>query len=76
MLVRKTAIVVLTLGILGIANAAFAQSTAKQEQDKTLLDRLDNLGKTIFGGILPAEKPKPKTWPRRRPSNPPCARRR
>ena len=60
MLVRKTAIVFLTLGILGIASAAFAQTPAEQEKEKTILDRLDDLGKTIFGGILPAEKTKPK----------------
>ena len=60
MLVRKLATVFLALGILGTTAAAFAQDNVGQQKDKTLVDRLDNLGKAIFGGILPADKTKPK----------------
>ena len=60
MLVRKIATVLLALGILGITSAAFAQDNAVQKKEKSLVDRLDDLGKAIFGGILPAEKTKPK----------------
>lgn len=61
MLVRKTTIVLLMVGMLGIAGTASAQDVARPKQDKTFLQRLDNLGNTIFGGILPADKPKPRT---------------
>jgi uncharacterized repeat protein (TIGR01451 family) len=60
MLVRKPVILLVAVGILGFANAALAQRTAGQERDTPLLDRLDNLGKAIFGGVLPSEKTKSK----------------
>jgi uncharacterized repeat protein (TIGR01451 family) len=59
--VKKITTIVLTLGILGVTAAAFAQTQSDEEQDQqkpkpTIAERLDNLGKTIFGGILPADK--------------------
>lgn len=60
MLARNLATVLLALGLWGIANAGSAQDDAAPEKDKSLIGRLDNLGKTLFGGILPAEKPKAK----------------
>jgi len=58
MLVRKLLLAAAVIGILGITGKAFAQSEA--EKPKTLVDRLDAFGKSIFGGILPAKKPIPK----------------
>jgi uncharacterized repeat protein (TIGR01451 family) len=60
MLPRKLVAIVWVLGFLGLSDAALAQSDARKTEDKTLVDRLDNLGKTIFGAFLPADKPKPK----------------
>jgi len=54
MLVKKYASVLLTLGLLSVAGAAWAQSEADRTKDKTILDRIDEFGKGIFGGILPS----------------------
>jgi len=69
MLAKKILIVGLAIGILGTAGMAFAQSddgTPKTDdgKPKTIGQRLDKFGKTIFGGILPAEKPKPSANPK------------
>ncbi len=60
MLVKKLVFTSLVLGVLGVAGAAFAQSDASEQKEKTIIDRLDNLGKTLFGGILPSDKSKSK----------------
>ena len=51
MLARKRIAILVGLGIFAVAGAVLAQSDATQQ--KTLFDRLDDFGKTIFGGILP-----------------------
>ncbi len=56
MLARRFAVSLLALAALAIASSAVAQTDNGQQKDKTLIDRIDNLGKTIFGGILPADK--------------------
>lgn len=69
MLARKRIAILVGLGIFAVAGAVLAQSDATQQ--KTLFDRLDDFGKTIFGGILPSDKddttkvPAPSTTPRR-----------
>jgi uncharacterized repeat protein (TIGR01451 family) len=53
MLIRKLAIALLVLGIVGITNRVFAQGNAdqqKSDQSKTFFERLDDFGKSIFGG--------------------------
>jgi uncharacterized repeat protein (TIGR01451 family) len=68
MLVKRIATLLL-IGAMGIANEAFAQSDAREKKDPTILDRIDNFGKTLFGGLLPSgqskakEVPKPKAVP-------------
>ena len=69
MLAKKILIVGLAIGILGTAGMAFAQSDdgnpkTDDSKPKTIGQRLDKFGKTIFGGILPAEKPKPNKNPK------------
>ena len=64
MLIRKLVTVCLVLGFWGVAHGAFAQEDVTKQQDKTILDRLDSLGKTIFGGFLPPEKAKPDETPK------------
>ncbi len=63
MLVRRLATVFLALAVLGIAGIVYAQSDAGTNKDKSFFDRvddgLDNLGKTIFGAVLPVDKTKP-----------------
>ena len=54
MLVRKLLVIAAVVGILTITGKAFAQD--EPEKPKTLIERLDAFGKTIFGGILPAKK--------------------
>ena len=54
--VIRFAALVLFLGLLGFGSTAFAQAGASQ--DKSLLDRLDDFGKSIFDVILPVEKTK------------------
>jgi uncharacterized repeat protein (TIGR01451 family) len=56
MLTRRTAAVVAAIATLGILWAALAPCWAAE--DKSLLERLDDFGKSIFDGILPPEKPK------------------
>jgi uncharacterized repeat protein (TIGR01451 family) len=67
MLTKKFLTVLVGLGILVGASVALAQSNTNRE--KTLFDRLDDFGKSIFGGILPIEKtkkaPSPSTTPNR-----------
>jgi uncharacterized repeat protein (TIGR01451 family) len=61
MAVKRFTTLVLAFGLLGLGTTARAQNDAGQEkQDKTLLERIDDFGKTIFGGILPSDKPKVK----------------
>jgi hypothetical protein len=60
MLVKKLATVLLVFGFLGIAHAASAQDKLGHKKDKTIAERLDNLGKILFGEILSDEKPKTK----------------
>lgn len=54
---KKIAVVLLAFGISWAACAAFAEDDAAP-RGKTFIQRLDTLGKTIFGGVLPAEKQK------------------
>ncbi len=66
MLARRFAVGPLALAVLALAGTADGQTGAGQEKDKTILNRLDDFGKTIFGSILPAEKNKnrlPSTAP-------------
>ena len=60
MLVKKLVPVMLSLAILAVAVTAYAQSetTEQPKKTKTLGQRLDNLGKFIFGGTIPPEKDK------------------
>ena len=62
---------VLAFGLLGLANTALARDDVDQEkQDRTLFERIDDFGKTIFGGILPSDKPKEKKQSPRSESRP------
>ncbi len=60
MIARKIAAVLLGFAIAAAADAAWAQSDTDPSNPprKTLLERLDNFGKTIFDGILPPSKKK------------------
>ena len=58
MLVRRFTIVVLALAVTAAANTVYAQTQVEREKSKTLIDRLDDLGDAIFGGILPPKKTK------------------
>lgn len=60
MLARNLATVLLAVGLWGITGTAFAENEPGQEKDKSFLGKLDSFGKTLFGGILPAEKSKAK----------------
>jgi uncharacterized repeat protein (TIGR01451 family) len=69
MLAKKLLVVGLAIGILGAAGVASAQSddgTPRTDDGKprTIAQRLDKFGRTIFGGILPAEKPRSATTPK------------
>lgn len=57
---KHLATLLLALGLCGIAPAAFADNDAGQEKDKSFIGKLDSFGKSLFGGILPADKSKPK----------------
>jgi uncharacterized repeat protein (TIGR01451 family) len=58
MLAKKIISLSLALGVLLVATSAFAQnSDSETKKTKTLGDRLDNLGRIIFGGTIPPEKP-------------------
>jgi len=68
--------VFVAVGFLAWAASAPAQSSGTA-QKKSLIDRLDDFGKTIFGGIVPVEKPSArasaamtKMTPWRKPSPP------
>jgi uncharacterized repeat protein (TIGR01451 family) len=72
MLAKRFLIGAVVTGLLGTASAVFAQSDeSKPKTDegkpKTIVQRLDSFGKTIFGGIFPSDKskanpnPKPST---------------
>lgn len=58
MLKTKILTVLLVLAALGFASITWADEGASK--DKTIIDRLDDVGKSIFGGIFPP-KSKPKT---------------
>jgi uncharacterized repeat protein (TIGR01451 family) len=58
MLVKRLCIVLVALGMLALASTALAQNDTGK--DPTLLDRLDNVRKTIVDDIFPGQKPKPK----------------
>ena len=53
MVAKRLTTLALTFGILILGSAAFAQGDADHE--KGLLERIDNVGKSIFGAILPGE---------------------
>jgi uncharacterized repeat protein (TIGR01451 family) len=71
--VKKLIAVVAFIGILGVVGTAFAQDdggtsdtstkSEKSTKPKTLLDRLDAFGKSIFGDIVPAKKKAKGTSP-------------
>jgi hypothetical protein len=54
---RTLLAVLVGLGIIAAASVALAQNDRPRE--KTLFDRIDDFGKSLFGGILPADKPNP-----------------
>ncbi len=58
MVIKNIAPILLALGILGIPCISLAQSDTPPQKDKTFVDRLDDFGKTLFGGVIPAEKSK------------------
>ncbi len=58
MLTRSAVAAILAIGFLALASTAPAQS--ESTKDKSLFDRIDDAGRTIFGGLLPAKKPKPQ----------------
>ena len=62
MLIRKLAAICLALAFFAAVHTAVAQDSDQPEpqKQKTLADRLDNLGKTIFGGIRSDDTAKPK----------------
>jgi uncharacterized repeat protein (TIGR01451 family) len=64
MLVKKIATLLFLIGAIGLANAALAQTDAEPKKDPTIIDRIDNFGKSLFSGILPAKKAKPKETPK------------
>jgi uncharacterized repeat protein (TIGR01451 family) len=68
MLVKKILIVGLAVGILGATAAVFAESDDStpqtQGKPKTIAERLDKFGKTLFGGLLSSDKKKENTNPR------------
>lgn len=62
MLVKKILVVLFALSAFGAINLMAAEDDIVQpEKPKTFKNRLDNFGKALFGGILPAEKPKTQT---------------
>ncbi len=60
MRIQNLAAAAWVFGILGLAGVAAAQESAEPARDKSVIDRLDDLGKSIFGEILPLEKTKTK----------------
>jgi len=58
MLMRKFIAVLTVFGMLGVANAAFAQNNATAK--KSIFDRLDDFGNSIIDGIFPTKKSKTK----------------
>ncbi|MEN6407740.1 MAG: hypothetical protein ABFC77_14890 [Thermoguttaceae bacterium] len=60
MLMKKLTLVLLTFGILGVAGAVLAEDDAAKPKEKGFFERLDNFGKSIFGGILPGDSSKKK----------------
>jgi uncharacterized repeat protein (TIGR01451 family) len=58
MLVRNLASIVLALGLFVASTSASADDNSP-EKSKTLVDRIDDLGRTLFGGVVP-EKASPK----------------
>ncbi len=59
MLLKRIFSVFVIVGILGIAAAAPAQ-TDESTPKKSIVDRIDDFNKSVFGKIFPAEKSKPK----------------
>ena len=62
MIARRLAAILVGFAAAAIAGAAWAQSNA--EPRKSLIDRLDDFGKTIFDGILPPAKSESKATPK------------
>jgi len=60
--------VFVAVGFLAWAASAPAQSSGTA-QKKSLIDRLDDFGKTIFGGIVPVEKPSARAVPQPEPES-------
>ena len=58
MLVKQFSVILVGFGIFAAASVAVAQSDDTHE--KTFFDRLDDFGKSIFGGILPSDNYKPQ----------------
>ncbi len=58
MLIKNITPVLLALGIFAIPCIALAQSDAPVQKEKNFVDRLDDFGKTIFGGVIPSDKSK------------------
>jgi uncharacterized repeat protein (TIGR01451 family) len=56
---RNIALIV-ALGIIAVASHTYGQEGTVQDKGNSFFDKLDSVGKSIFGGILPAEKPKAK----------------
>ncbi len=76
MLNKKLATVMVACGVLGIVSTGYGQETMPSSPSralphtnlgKSLADQLDNIGRTIFGGVLPDDK---KDQANRRPSSP------
>lgn len=70
--VKKIAFVVAVVGILSIAGVARAQSEVSKgttaSEQKSVFDRIDDFGRSIFGGILPSKtKTKPSAAKNSRP---------
>jgi uncharacterized repeat protein (TIGR01451 family) len=69
MLAKRFLIGAVVTGLLGTASTVFAQSDdeSKPKTDegkpKTIVQRLDKFGKTVFGGIFSSEKPKANPKP-------------
>jgi len=56
MAANRLVVVFTVLGLFGIVGTSHAQNATKPKKtDKTLLDRLDDFGKAIFGGQSPSE---------------------
>jgi hypothetical protein len=60
MRVRTLIAVLLAIGLLGITLKAIAQEQEVVKPKKSILNRVDDFGKSVFGGILPPDKKKAK----------------